>query len=310
MILAVVGPTGIGKTEVALHLARRIPCEIVVVDSMQVYRGMDIGTGKPSPFIRQEVPHHGIDLVDPEEEFDVARYVKAVAPVLKEIHAKGRSALLVGGSGLYLRGLLDGLCPAPGKDPVVREQLLEEGRRLGPEVLHTRLHAVDPTSAHRIHPNDLRKIVRALEVFWVSGRPLSAWHRDTTPSLDLEERPILVGLTCFREYLASRIQARIEEWFASGWLEEARVLVKRPLSRTARGALGYRELFAFLEGQADWKTTLGLIQRNTRRYAKRQWTWFKANPRIHWIWVEGKTPQALADTILNQIDSYLPAPVH
>ncbi len=291
-----VGPTGIGKSEVAAEIARRVSAEIVAVDSMQVYRGMDLGTGKPDPVSRREIPHHGIDLADPEEEFDVARYVRWVRPVLEEIRLRGRLPLLVAGSGLYLRGLLDGLCQAPGKDPYLREQLLWQGREKGAPFLHEKLKPVDPKAAAKIHPNDLRRIVRALEVFQVSGRPISQWQEETTRPLDGEKH--LIGLTCGRQRLYEGIDRRIDGWLAAGWLEEARRLKRRDLSRTAREALGYRELFAHLEGQIGWEPTVTLIKRNTRQYAKRQWSWFRADARVRWITTDGRSPEEVARHIL------------
>ncbi|MBI3616524.1 MAG: tRNA (adenosine(37)-N6)-dimethylallyltransferase MiaA [Candidatus Omnitrophica bacterium] len=299
MILAIVGPTGIGKSEVAMALARSVPSEIVVVDSMQVYRGMDRGTGKPDSAQQKEIPHHGIDLVEPEEEFDVARYRNLLAPVIRAIQAKGRLPILVGGSGLYFRAILDGLCEAPGRDPFLREHLLQQGTEQGAAVLHAELEKVDPEAAARIHPNDLRRIVRALEVFRATGRALSQWQGQTTHPLDGDKR--LIGLSMDRALLYQQIEERIDGWLNEGWLEEAGSLNRRALSRTAREALGYRELFAFLEGQADWPMTVSLIKRNTRRYAKRQLAWFRADPRIQWLDVDGKGPEALTAHILDRI---------
>ena len=296
-MLAIVGPTGIGKSEVAVALARRIPAEIVSVDSMQVYRRMEIGTGKPSGAIRQEIPHHGLDLVDPGEEFDVAQYARQIRPVLEEIQARGRRPILVGGSGLYFRGLVDGICRAPAKDPLLREELLLEAQQRGPEELHRRLQTVDPVTAGKVHPNDLRRIVRGLEVFSVTGEPLSRWQRETTEGFG-SPGMVILGLTCDRRKLYERIERRVNSWLASGWLEEAKELARAPLSRTAREALGYKELFAYLNGTRDWETTCSLIARNSRRYAKRQYSWFRQDARVRWIWVDEKSPEQAAEEIL------------
>jgi len=299
-MIAVVGPTGIGKGEVAVALARWIPAEIVVVDSMQVYRGMDLGTGKLDPSIRSGIPHHGLDLVDPEEEFHVARYIQGMAPTVQAIQKRGCTPLLVGGSGLYMKALLDGLCPAPGKDPMLREQLFEEGRQKGPEALYARLQRVDSMSATRIHPNDLRRVVRALEVFLVSGKPLSVWHRQTIPSVEKDDI-FLIGLTCSRDLLYRRIENRVDRWVASRWLKEAERLHRRTLSMTAREALGYRELFDYLEGRTDLENAIRLIKRNTRRYAKRQLAWFRSETRIQWIDVGNRTPETVAQLIMQDV---------
>lgn len=296
--IGIVGPTGIGKTEVAVALARRLPAEIVVVDSMQVYRGMEIGTGKPDARLRREVPHHGLDLVEPEEEFSAAQYVKAVSPAIASIRARGLVPVLVGGSGLYFKALVDGLCKAPPKNAMLRQKLSEQAQAEGAEELHKKLSEVDPVSAGRIHPNDVRRIIRALEVFSETGRALSDWQAQGAPLSGGLETFRWVGLTCDREKLYQRIQTRIEGWLSSGWLEEAQHLHARPLSQTAREALGYKELFDFLEGRRSWEETVQLIIRNTRRYAKRQWAWFRANPRIQWVDVEGSSPEAAADRIL------------
>lgn len=299
--LGIVGPTGIGKTEVAVALARRLPGEIVVVDSMQVYRGMEIGTGKPDARLRREVPHHGLDLVEPEEEFSAAQYVKAVSPAIASIRARGLVPVLVGGSGLYFKALVDGLCKAPPKNATLREKLSEQTQTEGAEALHRNLSEVDPVSAGRIHPNDARRIIRALEVFSETGRALSDWQARGSPLSGGLETFRWVGLTCGREKLYQKIEGRIMGWFASGWLEEARHLHARPLSRTAREALGYKELFHFLESRRSWEETARLIIRNTRRYAKRQWAWFRANRRIQWIDVEDKKPEETAERIFQNL---------
>jgi len=272
-----------------------------VVDSMQVYRGMDMGTGKPPFSIRQEIPHHGLDLVDPEEEFHVARYVQEMAPVVEAISRRGHWPILVGGSGLYFKALLDGICPAPGKDPRLRQQLWSQGEQEGSESLYARLQGIDPPAASRIHPNDLRRIVRALEVYLLTGRPLTAWQEETSPSFADGHQIRFIGLTCDRAQLYQQIGSRIDGWLAAGWLEEARGLFTRPLSLTAREALGYRELFAFLEGRVDWPETMRLIKRNTRRYAKRQWAWFRVEPRVRWIPVDARPPEEIANEILRRI---------
>lgn len=277
------GPTGAGKTELAAELARRLGAEVVAVDSMQVYRGMDIGTGKPPASLRESIPHHGLDLADPGEEFDVLRYVEAVSPVIREIEGRGKWVLLVGGCGLYLRVLRRGLCAAPGRDLALRERLREEGDREGWEKLHARLKEADPRAAEKIHPNDAKRIIRALEVYLSTGRPISEWQGQTRPVNPAWADCPVLGLDCGREWLYRRIEERVEEWLKEGWLEEARGLAARPLSRTAREALGYRELFEHLEGLRGWEETRALIQVNTRRYAKRQGSWFRHEPGVKWI---------------------------
>ncbi len=282
-MIVLVGPTGVGKSEAALALAAEMPSEIVAVDSMQVYRRMDIGTGKPPPEVRRGVPHHGIDLAEPEEEFDAVRYAEAVGPVIEQIRLRGRRPILTAGCGLYLRVLLRGICEAPGKDPEVRGKLLERAAAEGSPALHAHLREVDPEAGRRIHPNDLRRVVRALEVFEVTGRPMTRWHQETQPGFSGKGDCRIIGLACDREKLYEKIQARIDGWLAAGWVEEARALAGRDLSMTAREALGYRELFGHFEGRTDWASTRALIHRNTRRYAKRQLSWFRHEPGVEWI---------------------------
>ncbi len=303
------GPTGVGKSDVAVAIARQIPssagggfasgAEIVVVDSMQVYRGMDVGTSKPPASIRQEIPHHGLDLADPEEEFDVARYVRSVRPHLEEIRGRGRLPLLVGGSGLYLRALLDGLCEAPGGNALLREELLVEGARAGSEKLHARLQAVDPEAGTRIHPNDLRRIVRALEVFLATSKPMTVWQKETPRPFDPGSAIRMIGLTADRDWLYRRVEERVDRWLEGGWLEEARRLSASPLSRTARAALGYGELFDFLEGMLDWAETRRRIHQRSRRYAKRQWAWFRQDQRIVWVQAGQRPAEEVAERILS-----------
>lgn len=295
-VLALVGPTGIGKTETALALAEQLPAEIVAVDSMQVYRQMDIGTGKPPADVRERVPHHGIDLADPEEEFDALRYAETVAPVIEQIRARGKWAVLVGGCGLYLRVLLKGICEAPGKDPEVRAKLLERAAGSGAPALHARLMEVDAPAARRIHPNDVRRVVRALEVYEVTGRPMTEWHKDV-PVSPLSAECRIIGLDCEREQLYSRIESRIDGWLAGGWVEETRALSRRRLSLTAREALGYRELLDHFEGKTGWEEAKELIHRNTRRYAKRQLSWFRHEPDVRWL--SGFEPRSAAREILS-----------
>ena len=286
-----------------MGLARLAPAEILAVDSMQLYRGMDAGTGKPDRSMQAAVPHHGLDLADPAAEFNVGAYVEQVRPALEQIRERGRLPILVAGSGLYLRALLDGLCPAPGQNPELRKNLVEEAGRVGSPVLHARLQGLDPTAAARIHPNDLRRIIRALEVHASSGRPLSLLQKETVGLLGSGWRAQLIGLTCDRDLLYRRIESRIDGWLARDWVDEAKKLHARPLGQTAREALGYRELFDWLDGRADWQTTVQQIKQNTRRYAKRQWTWFKADPRVEWIRTDEKTSTEVAAEIWNKLSS-------
>lgn len=271
------GPTACGKTEVGLALAERLDAEIVSLDSMTLYRGLDIGTAKPPLEMRRQRPHHLFDILDPHEEFSLAQYVAAAEAVCRGIVERGRVPLFVGGTGLYLRGVLRGVFEGPAADWELRRRLEADAQHHGPDWLHQRLQQVDPPTAARLHPNDLRRIVRALEVYELTGRPLS--EQQQQPPLPPEQRPPHVyWLAPPRDWLYERINRRVEAMFAQGLVEEVRRLLTRPdgLSHTARQALGYKEVIDHLEGRiATPVETIDLIQRRTRQFAKRQHTWFR-----------------------------------
>ena len=276
------GATASGKSVLAHQLARRFDADILSVDSMQVYRGMDIGTAKPTPAEQAEVAHHLIDLADPDEDFSVARYIEAAGAVLSQLQGTGRRPLLVGGTGLYLRALVDGL-GLPGQWPPIREELEREADRIGVPALHARLAELDPVAAGRAEPNNRRRVVRALEVCVGSGRPFSSFG----PGLETypETRFVLLGLRRPREEIDLRISARYREQMEGGFLAEVAALAARPagLSRTARQALGYRELLAHLEHGVDLDVSVKEAERRTRSFARRQLSWFRRDPRIQWL---------------------------
>ncbi|HHW14968.1 MAG TPA: tRNA (adenosine(37)-N6)-dimethylallyltransferase MiaA [Firmicutes bacterium] len=282
-LLAIVGPTAVGKSEVAVEVARIIDGEIVSADSMQVYRGLDIGTGKLSPAERGGVPHHLLDVVEPEETYSVARYEREALAAIAAIHRRGRVPLLVGGTGLYYRAVVrDYLFEGPGADPELRARLADEAQREGAPALHRRLAEIDPVAAGRIHPNDLRRIIRALEVYILSGVPLSQQQQGSEePRFDL----VAVGLTAPRGVLYARIERRVDAMLAKGLLAEVRTLVDRGLESwlTSIQALGYKEFLPYLRGEEDLATAVVRLKRETRRYAKRQLTWFRREPHVHWL---------------------------
>lgn len=280
----VVGPTASGKSALALAVAGAVPgAEIVSVDSMAVYREMDIATAKPSPLERQRVPHHLLDVVDPAEEYGVARYQHDVHSVLDQIAARGARPILVGGTGLYLRAALDDL-QIPGQWPELAAELREEASRAGGLArLHGRLAVLDPLAAARMEPTNARRVVRALEVTLGAGRPFSSFGaglREYPPS-----QAVMVGLSPERDLLDRRIAQRLERWMADGLLEEVRSLARRSggLSRTARQALAYRELLAHVEHGVALAEALQGAERRTRLLARRQWSWFRRDPRIIWL---------------------------
>jgi tRNA dimethylallyltransferase len=282
--VALVGVTASGKSEAALALARRRgDCEIVSVDSMCVYRGMDIGTSKPGPEARAAVPHHLVDLVDPDEDFTLTQFQGAAREALAGIARRGHHALLVGGTGLYLRAVVDDL-EIPGRYPEVAAALeaeLDEGRA-EPADLHARLVALDPVGAGRMEPGNRRRVVRALEVTLGSGRPFSTFG----PGLEAypESGTAQVGLSRPPDEIDARIAARFAHMVQSGLVEEVRALAARPagLSRTARQALGYREILAHVEDGAPLADCLEEARRHTRQFARRQASWFRRDPRVSW----------------------------
>ncbi len=284
------GPTGAGKSRLALTLAERLGAEIVSMDSMTLYRGMDVGTAKPSPDDRRRVPHHLLDVLDPWESASVAWWLRRTAECCTEIESRGRRILFVGGTPLYLKALLYGLFDGPPADAALRRRLTEEAERLGSDALHARLAEVDPVSAARLHPNDFRRIIRALEVWHLTGRPISAWQtqwraagvsrlveQDQPAHAGRSPRPVLY-LDPPRAELYARIDARVRRMIADGLVEEVRALrrLPRPLSREAAQALGYKELFDHLDGRAPLEEAVARIQTRSRQFARRQLTWFRS----------------------------------
>lgn len=270
------GPTASGKTVVGLALARRIVAEIVSMDSMALYRGMDIGTAKPTPDERREVPHHLVDVLDPHEEFSLAQYVDAADQAVRAIRRRGRAVLFVGGTPLYLKALLRGIFDGPAADWPLRRRLLDEAARKGPDMLHQRLAQVDPEAAERLHPNDLRRIIRALEVHEKTGQPISRLQEQFDRARPADQCRVFV-LTWPRETLYERINGRVCQMFDAGLVDEVRRLLANPrgLSRTASQALGYSEVIEFLQRGGHIAKTIELVQTHTRQFAKRQGTWFR-----------------------------------
>ena len=286
------GPTASGKTALSLALARRHPVEIVSVDSMQVYRGMDVGTAKPSPQERREVPHHMIDVVEPEEEFSVGRYCELARQAMEGIWNRGRRPLLVCGSPLYLKALMWGLFEGPGADAALRVRLASDLQRYGVEYMHQRLARVDPEAAGRIKPTDWRRIERALEVYELTGEPISA--RQSQFAGPPHFPSVGVGLRWPRHSLYWRIDLRVDNMMSAGLLDEARRLAGR-LGRQAAQAVGYKELIAHLNGATSLEEAVQRIKRSTRRLAKHQLTWFRHFPATRWIDVP---ESALAEELL------------
>jgi tRNA dimethylallyltransferase len=280
--LVLTGPTGSGKSHLGLEIGERMDAEIVSMDSMALYRGMDIGTAKPTREDRGRVPHHLIDVLDPWESASVAWWRQQAAACCRDIESRGRRVLFVGGTPLYLKALLRGIFDGPPADLALRAKLEAEAAVCGLESLHGRLARVDQAAAARIHPNDLRRVVRALEVWELTGRPISAWQvqwQQTAPPT-ATEMPKVLWLELPRDELYARIDARVELMMAAGFIDEARALrqLPRPLSREAAQALGSQEVFDHLDGNASLAETVARIQLRSRQFAKRQLTWFRRLP--------------------------------
>jgi tRNA dimethylallyltransferase len=271
------GPTASGKTAVGLELARLLGAEIISLDSMAIYRHMDIGTAKPTAAERASVPHHLLDLVEPEEEFSLARYVEAAHEKIAEIRGRRREVLFVGGTPLYLKSLLRGIFQGPEADWEFRRQIEEELPRVGQEALFERLQAVDPLSAAKLHPNDTRRLIRALEVYKLTGQPISHLQLQFEEGRAPEECRVFVLRREVAEQNA-RIDARVDHMFAQGLVEEVRQFLAagRRYGRTARQAVGYREVLDHLEGKLPLNEAIEQVKLHTRRFAKRQRTWFRS----------------------------------
>jgi tRNA dimethylallyltransferase len=271
------GPTASGKSAVGLELAQRLNAEIISLDSMALYRGMDIGTAKPTAADRTAVPHHLVDVVDPHEEYSVAQYVAAAEHAVSEIVARRRVPLFVGGTPLYLKALLRGIFAGPPADWDLRNRLQELAEHEGDQSLHRRLAAVDPASARRLHTRDRRRIIRALEVFEKTGESITDLQRQFERARPAEACRVFM-LEWPREQLVQRIDVRVEAMFAAGLAVEARRLLAGPAppGRTASQAVGYREVFAHLRGDRGLSETINLVKLRTRQFAKRQMTWFRS----------------------------------
>jgi len=287
-VVAVVGPTASGKTSVSIRLARRLQAEIINMDSVQAYRGLDIGSAKPSVDEQKEAVHHLVDIREPFEPLDAASFARMASRAAERIMGKGQNVILAGGTGFYIDAVLGGLSSMPGRMPGLRRHLRNLAAGSGSRVLHEFLKETDPVAARRIHPNDLYRIIRAVEVFLSSGRPFSQWcqGRKGAESPLLARRPCLrIGLLLPRKQLYQRIERRVDQMMEAGFVQEVEAILKKGMDPRLKPlqSLGYRHIIRYLLGSCTLEQAVLEMKRDTRRYAKRQLTWFKKDPRIRWF---------------------------
>ena len=296
----VCGPTGVGKTAVSLGVAKDISAEIVSADSMAVYQGLEVATAKPTVQERAIVPHHLVDVVDVSEPFTVADFVRLARPAIDDILCRGRLPLVVGGTRQYINALTQGFVQAPGSDPAVRERLEHEAEEQGLSVLRERLERIDPDTFSRLHPNDLRRTVRALEVFELTGRTMTSWQTESRE--DAPYRRLLFGLTRDREALYDRINRRVDAMMDAGLEDEVRALLNlRRLGPTAIQGHGYKEIVGYLRGEYGREHAVYLLKRNTRWHARHQLSWLRQQPDTVWIDLDGGEEKA-REEIVGMID--------
>jgi tRNA dimethylallyltransferase len=306
-IVVIVGPTAVGKSRVAVEVAKAFETEVLTADSRQVYRGMDVGTDKPLPEERQGVPHRLIDLVNPNESFNTGLYRRQAIDEIERLHRGCRLPLVVGGTGLYVRTLLKGLCEAPPADPLVRAALRQEAKGQGHDRLYAQLVVVDPVAAARLHPRDESKVIRALEVYRLSGRRMSEFQQEH----GFAERPfsaLIIGLNRDRNALYRRIEERIDWQLAHGLIEETKQLLAQGYQRdsAAMKGLGYRHVAEHLAGEYDVAEMVRRFKLDTRHFSKRQMTWFRKEPGIQWLTVEeSESAQHTAELVARQVERFL-----
>ena len=300
-LLIIAGPTAVGKTDIAVQVAEAVGGEIISADSMQIYKGMDVGTAKPTTYQQAQARFHLVDIVKPDEPYNVAMFKRDAQQAIKEIHQRGHLAILCGGTGLYIKAVLEhyNLPPAP-QDKQIRQRLRQEARQVGSRVLHERLQELDPQTAAQLSPNDLKRIIRALEVYELTGEPIA-----TLQSVDhrprLQYNGISFVVTCPRAMLYQRVEQRIDRMLAARWVEEVKQLAQQGCHGGLQSmqAIGYRHILEFLAGTADWPATVKLIKRDSRRFAKRQLTWFRHQSHSTWLqWANKQQFEGIVKTIV------------
>jgi len=290
-IVFIVGPTATGKSDVAFQFAKKYNAEVISCDSMQVYQGMGIISSQPSKAAVKAVPHHLINFLSPARDYDVSAYRKSAVKIIKDIIKRGKIPVFAGGTGLYMSMLADGIFEVKAKDNALREKLFKKGQKYGSAVLHKELSKVDPLAAEKIHPNDLRRIIRALEVYKLTGKPISELQKQRKGLRDEYDVRIFC-LNIERDKLYEKIRKRTDKMFKAGLLKEVKKLLKKNLSKTAKAAIGIHELKGYLNGEYGLKDAKEMIVRNTCLYSKRQLTWFRKDKKINWIEVKNNEKAA------------------
>lgn len=306
IIPAIIGPTASGKTQLSLTIANRLNAEIISADSRQIYIGLDIGTAKPTKEDRLHISHHFIDILNPDEDYSAGEFAQEARLKIEELLENNKLPMIVGGSGLYIRAVVDGLFDGPGRNKEIREQLEDEAKRYGKEVLYEKLKKVDPVSAEKMDATKLRRIIRALEVYYISGKPISELHitEQTKPSFDV----VQFALDWDRKHLYERINRRVDIMIENGLIDEVLGLKEKGYTPVLNSlnTVGYKEVFDFLDGKLTKANMIEFIKRNTRRFAKRQLTWFRADKRIRWIKVdEVINLEKVAERICSEYDAFL-----
>jgi tRNA dimethylallyltransferase len=301
-----VGPTGIGKTNLSILLAQKLPIEIISADSRQVYRNLDIGTAKPTRQILNKIPHHFINYLSPETDFSAGKFGRSARRVIKQIFNRDLIPLVVGGSGFYIQALIDGLSDITVRDERIRHELKDRVIKEGIDTLYHELFVIDPDLAKKLQNKDKQRIVRGLEVYYASGHRLSELQTIKAEKSDF--MPFMIGLTAERQYLYSMINHRVDQMLEKGLIEEVTSLKEKGFSReiNALNTVGYKEVFEYLDNKINYETMIINIKKNSRHYAKRQLTWFHRDKRISWISIDEKSDfEKISDTIIERYHKYL-----
>ncbi len=295
--LVILGPTAVGKTEIALNLLIKIHGEIISADSRQIYKEMDIGTAKPSPVIRKEFPHHLVDIISPAQIFNAGKFKEQAEKIIKKLQKENKLPVVVGGCGLYIKALVDGLFVGPGADWDLRKKLKEEVQEKGNKSLYEKLKKIDPETASWVHPNDQRRVIRALEVYYLSGKKISSYQKEHPSPLS---KIVIIGLRRERNSLYKLINERVDKMIKEGLIQEVETLLKKGYDENlpSMQGLGYRQIVEYLKEKYSKEEAIRLIKRDTRRFSKRQLTWFKKDKRIIWLNMEDYSFSEAADKII------------